>query len=203
MTISNGYCSLSDLKQWLTPPGQTFSSDTSDDIVLDTIIESASRFIDGECCRYFYKNTADETRYFTALNNAVEVGDLVSITTLSTDEGLRTYPTTWLTTDYDLYPYNASIDSKPYSQIRIAVNGSQIFPEGLARGVKVIGVFGWPSVPTAIKEACLLISVGVYKRRFGENISSVATLTAGGVMVTPQDVPSIAWAKLSPFRKRR
>jgi len=203
MTISHGYCTLSELQQWLTPPGQTFSSDPADNSVLETIIEASSRFIDGECCRYFYKNSADETRYFTAMENAVEVGDLVSITTLTTDEGLRTYPTTWATTDYDLYPYNAVLDGKPYGKLTIAVNGMQVFPNALPKGVKIVGVFGWPSVPTAIKEACLLISLGVYKRRFGENISSIATMTTGGVMITPQDVPSVAWSKLNPFRRRR
>ena len=203
MTITHGYCSLSELQQWLTPPGQTFSQDTADNSVLETIIEAASRFIDGETCRYFWKNSTDETRYFTAKEDEVETGDLVSVTMLKTDGGLRDYSTTWAATDYDLYPFNAALDGKPYSVIRMAVNGAQGFPDGLAKGVKVTGVFGWPSVPVAIKESCLLISMSIYKRRFGENLSAVTTMTAGGVMITPQDIPSAAWAKLGPYRKRR
>lgn len=203
MSITHGYCSLAEMKQWLTPPGQSFSDDASDNSVLETIIEAASRFIDGETCRYFYKNSTDEVRYFTAWNNSVNVGDLVSITTLYTDEGLRTYPTLWATTDYDLYPYNAALDGEPYHIIRPAVNGVQMFYDGLEKGVKLTGVFGFPSVPAAIKEACLLISLGAYKRRFGENLSSISTLTAGGVMITPQDVPGLAWSKINLYRKRR
>ena len=202
MAITNGYCTLAEFKAFLIPPGQTFSTDTADDAVLEMIVEGASRFIDGECARHFYKDSTDATRYYTANDSEhVRVDDLVSVTTLAIDEGLRTYPTTWETTDFDLWPYNAAADGRPYVQIIRAVNGNEWFMT-YPMGVKITGKFGWPSVPTQIKEACLVIASAAKSRRYGENLSSVTTITAGGVTIAPQDVPAIAWQKINPFRKR-
>lgn len=203
MPITNGYCTLSEFKQLITPPDQTLAADIGDDSVIEMLIESSSRFIDGECVRHFYKSSADETRYYTATDSSyIRTDDLVSVTTLSTDEGLRTYPNTWAVTDFDLWPYNASTDGRPYVQIVVSPGGAYWFPAGTAKGVKVTGIFGYPSVPTQIKDACLMITLSAYKRRHGENLSSVSTVTAGGVIITPQDVPAGAWAKLNPFRRR-
>lgn len=203
MTITNGYCTLSEFKQWLTAAGQTISADVGDDSVIESIIEASSRFIDGECSRYFYKNATDETRYYTATDSTyVRPDDLVSITALYTDDGSREYSNTWTTDDYDLWPYNAALDGRPYVQIVRSPYSDYAFPAGTAKGVKVTGVFGWPSIPAQIKEACVMISLSTYKRRFGENLSSVSTVTGGGVVITPQDVPAGAWAKINPFRRR-
>jgi hypothetical protein len=48
MAITNGYASLAELKAALR------ISDTVDDALLETSIESASRQIDGACERVFY-----------------------------------------------------------------------------------------------------------------------------------------------------
>ena len=203
MTITNGYCTLSEFKQFITPPDQTLAADIGDDSVIEMLIESSSRFIDGECVRHFYKSSADETRYYTADDTSYcRVDDLVSVTALYTDDGSREYADTWTTDDYDLWPYNASADGRPYVQIVQAPYSNYWFPAGTAKGVKVTGIFGYPSVPTQIKDAYLIITLSAYKRRYGENLSSVSTVTAGGVIITPQDVPAGAWAKLNPFRRR-
>ena len=52
--------------------------------------------------------------------------DLLSVTTLKTDEdGDRTYEITWATTDYDLMPYNATLESQaqPYSHLQTTPDG--------------------------------------------------------------------------------
>ena len=203
MSITNGYCTLSEFKQFMTAPGQDLTADIGDDTVIEALIESSSRFIDGECVRHFYKSAADETRYYTATDPAfIRTDDLVSVTALYTDDGLRTYTNTWAVTDFDLWPYNAAADGRLYVQIVTAPYSNYWFYPGVAKGVKVTGIFGWPSVPDPIREACLLITLSTYKRRFGENLSSVSTVTAGGVVITPQDVPAGAWAKINPYRRR-
>jgi hypothetical protein len=202
IAILNGYCTLAELKSWLVSSGNTFPTDTNDDAVLEGIIEAASRFWDGETCRYFYKNSVAETRYFTAKDNEIKVGDLVSITTLQTDDGLRTYPNTWDTDDYDLKPDNAVLDGWPYSKIVLSPITTQIMPNGLSKGVKISGVFGWPSVPVSIKEATILLAIAVRNKRFGENTTSDTVITSGGVVISPQDVPGIAYRKVVQFRKR-
>jgi hypothetical protein len=186
----------------MTASGQTLEADVGDDAVIETIIEASSRFIDGECSRYFYKNT-DGARYYTAIDaTCVRTDDLVSVTALNTDDGTRAYSTAWTEDDFDLWPYNAALDGRPYVQIIISPYTHYHFPANTAKGVKVTGVFGWPSIPAQIQEACIMIGLSTYKRRYGENLSSVATISAGGVVITPQDVPATAWAKINPFRRR-
>ena len=98
----NHYATRDDVK------AQAGISDTTDDAVLDRIIEAVSREIDGYCGRWFYPIV--QTRYYRGLAaSRVLVDDLLSVTTLKADDdGDRTYGTTWATTDYDLLPFNAA-----------------------------------------------------------------------------------------------
>jgi hypothetical protein len=202
MAITNGYCTLAEFKACNVSSGNTYPTDTADDAVLEDIIEAASRFWDGETCRYFYKNSVDEIRYFKAMDNEIKVGDLVSITTLETDDGLRTYPYSWAATDYDLQPDNAVLNGRPYNKIIMSPITTQSMPNGIIKGVKITGVFGWPSVPDIIKSATLMLSKAIADRRYGENTTSDTVITSGGVVISPQDVPGICWKMVSPFRKR-
>jgi hypothetical protein len=52
-----------------------------------------------------------------------------------------------------------------------------------------------------IKGACLEIANSAYKRRFGENVSGVATVTGAGVVITPQDIPSGARAVIKRYAR--
>lgn len=51
-----------------------------------------------------------------------------------------------------------------------------------------------------IRQACLMIANAYYKRRYGESTSSVATVTAAGVVITPQDIPSVAAKTIERYR---
>jgi hypothetical protein len=122
---------------------------------------------------------------------------------LTTDEGgLRTYSWTWATTDYDLWPYNAAAESRPYRRIIVSPSSTQTFST-IGKGVKIVGKFGWPEVPKSIKLACQIASKSIYRSRFGENETAAATVTASGVVITPKDFPSEAWTLISPYRFRR
>lgn len=156
MTITNGYQTLAEVKTRL---GIT---DSTDDSRLETIIEAVSRAIDDMCGRRIY--AAAETRYYTAdKSNLLFVDDLLSVTTLQTDDtGTRIYSTTWAATDYDLMPYNTT----PYQWIEIAPNGLNYFPVGIAKGVKITGSFGFASsTPKAVSEACALASMHLWGRK--------------------------------------
>ncbi len=199
MTITNGYCTLTEFKAFAIPDADT---DAPDDGVIEAIIESASRFIDGRTCRTFYKSSADETRYFTACEpDELETGDLVSITTLATDDlGDRTYSSAWTTAYYDLFPYNAALIGMPYTRLEVTPDSLYYFPTW-KKGVKIVGKFGFPSVPDDVNQACLLIASSVYRHRQGENTSGVATITAAGVVITPHDIPADAVYMLQRYMK--
>lgn len=141
-------------------------SDPLDDTTLEQVIEGVSRWIDAYCNRRFYANAADEKRYYSpAYDDLLFVGDLVSITTLKTDDdGDRVYENSWAVTDYDLEPSNAALDGAPYTEIRVAPNGNYSFPVS-ARGVEIDGKFGWSATPKQVKEACLLQSERLFKRK--------------------------------------
>lgn len=140
--------------------------DQVDDAVLESVVEGISRAADNVCGRWFYKNGSDETRYFTGeFVDVLHTPDLVSITTLKTDEdGDRTYERTWAATDYDLMPFNAALDNKPYTKIEITPSGNYSFPT-LSKSVEIAGVFGWPAVPAQVKEATLLMGAKLFRRK--------------------------------------
>ena len=148
--------------------GITVEADTDDDTKIESIITAVSRLIDNYCGRHFYVDSADATRYFTAeYSDLLEPGDLVSVTTLTSDgDGDRTYETTWtVSTDYDLTPFNADDFSEPFTAIETTPAGRYVFPRGVKKGVCIIGKWGWPAVPKPVAEACMLQSERLFKRK--------------------------------------
>jgi len=161
------YCTLGELKARVWPDGST--PDTTNDIMLASMINAASRLIDNFCGRRFYTTTADETRYFDTEDGYYlwpDV-DIVSITSLETDsDGDRTYEDTWTaTTHYDLKPDNATVDGSPYRWIEVAPQSGYAFPTGGSKAVKIVGKVGWSAHPDAVREACLLYCMRLFKRR--------------------------------------
>jgi len=166
MTITNGYCSLAEVKERLDVP----AADTASDAEISQIVTAVSRWIDDYTGRRFY--LAEETRYYTPDNESeLFIDDIRAVTSLKTDDNAdRTYETTWAATDYDLMPNNAALNDVPYVRIILAPNGSHGFPAGVRKGVQLIGSFGYASTTssgkcTIIKEACLLQSERIYKRK--------------------------------------
>ena len=154
-SITNGYTNLATYKL------RFFDGDTDDiqdDDNLNLVITATSRAIDHICRRRFY--AATEPRYYTPDEvDRLNVDDLLSVTDLKTDEdGDRTYEVTWVTTDYDLMPYNAVLNGEPYTWLELAPEGDYSFPL-IRKGVELKGSFGYSSTtPAAIQEACLRAS---------------------------------------------
>lgn len=145
MTITNGYTTLADLKTYK----RITSTDSSDDGVLERMIENASRLFDGETGRRFWTTSTDETRTYQALDyQEVLTDDIVSIASLKTDEdGDRTYEITWATTDYDTLPVNSTALGWPITSIAVSPNGNYSFPSH-RNGVQIIGKFGFCAAST-------------------------------------------------------
>ena len=174
-------------------------TDPTDDAIIESVIEAVSRWIDNDTGRRFYRNSSDEVRYYTAEDGAVLLldDDLGSLTTLLTDDdGDRTYETTWGATDYDKEPYNAALDDRPYTCLRITPCGIYSFPTG-RKGVKLTGKFGYSTTaPRPIKEACLLLTQRIFKRKdavFGV----MGSIQTGMIRITDFDVD--AWRMLWPY----
>jgi hypothetical protein len=159
MAITNGYATLAEVKSSLR------ITDNLDDTLLETAIESASRMIDGYTARTFY-NSGTAVRNYAATDaiNLI-IDDAISISEVaSTDEIGDTY-TIWTANDYQLEPLNNRSDGlyMPYNGIR-AVNTytwPYVDQQALCR---ITGVWGWASVPVAIKQATVIQSSRLFKR---------------------------------------
>lgn len=169
MAITNGYCSLAEIKAALRIP----NADTVDDTLLETAVESASRLVDGFCQRSFYA-AGTAVRYFTPESLLLcEIDDLVSVSELRTSTDLDgNYDRVWTTNEYQLEPLNNKVDGLtgwPYTRIRavtgIYLSANSYFPINNGEAsVKVTGVWGWSAVPTAVKQATMIQASRIFKR---------------------------------------
>lgn len=203
MSVTNGYCSLAELKTRLS------ISDTVDDTALELGIESASRAIDGWCSRKFWLDNSTSAQTFR-LDRGVYAPGVIWIedfdpgtppTVKSDDDADGTYETTWTAgTDYVLEPLNPSFyESTPQNQIRLL--GSRfIRPSWRGRAqLQVTAKWGWPAVPTAVKHACEIVAVDLFKSKdapFG-----VAGAAEFGVLRIRSDIAGQAKMLLTPYRR--
>lgn len=161
MAITNGYATLVQVKAALR------ISDNVDDTLLEMAIESASRMIDGHAGRYFY-SSGTATRIYAADDALIcQIDDLAgtAITLVTDPDADGTWADTWALVDYQLEPVNGVVDglTTPYTRIRATENYN--FPTASGEAlVKVTGVFGWPAVPIAITQACVIQSSRIFKR---------------------------------------
>lgn len=162
MAITNGYCTLAELKASLN------ISDSVDDTALEAAITSASRMIDDYTERFFYVNGSvgsPVTRYYTAVDPyTINIDDITTVSEVASDDNFdRTFGTVWSTTDYMVEPINNPIKSWPYN--RVLAIGSYIFPYQLPQSVRIKGVWGFSAVPAEVNMAALIQSSRLFGRR--------------------------------------
>lgn len=195
MAITNGYATLAQVKAAMR------IADNVDDALIETAIESASRQIDGHCQRRFYQTTT--TRVYTPNDSLVtEIDDLVTLTTLKTKSDIDgTFDTTWGANDYQLEPLNRMAGGLDVSWTQIRAVGDFLFPTfGGEATVQVTGVFGWSSIPSEIKQACIILSQRQYKRY--DSPLGVAGVGEIGVIRVSRIDPDVA-SILAPYRRIR
>jgi len=193
LAIDNGYATLAEYKLF----ADVDSTDGDDDSAIESIIEGVSRYIDLKTQRRFYAKS--ETRYYDRPSGReLELDDdLLTITTLSNGDGVEI-----TSSDYNLIPRNDT----PYRAIRLTETSTVAWTldsDGNSEFViDVAGTWGYMTTHTDdIREACLMITQSFVKRRFGENVSGIARVTAAGVVITPQDVPSAAADIINIYKK--
>jgi hypothetical protein len=161
------YATPAELKSRLAIP------DTGDDFEVTLAVQAASRAVDGYCERYFYRAAATRT-YVPADIYRCRTDDLVSVTTLATDPAGTTaqggnFPVTWPAAAFQLLPYNPGKIGEPWPYTSIRAVGGLTFPWVTplllmrADRVQVTGVFGWPQVPLAVKQAALIAAADLFR----------------------------------------
>jgi len=163
MAITNGYCTLSEIKAALR------ITDSTDDTLLENAVEGASRRIDGYCGRHFYKTSSTAVTMYPYNEYLLIFGRDVANTsvTVKTDTtGNGTYATTLTqNTDYVLQPRNVTVFERPYESARMV--GGKTFPLFTLPSfetVQVTAQWGWDNVPDDIREACILLAMRQFAR---------------------------------------
>lgn len=166
MAYVTDYCTTNELK------GALSITHANDDTEIGFAITAASRVIDNHCGRSFGLEDPAAARYYAGrwdsdlCRYVVELNDLQTTTSLvvkTDDDADGTFETTLtLNTDFRLAPYNAGLDVKPWRYL-VAESGV-VFP-CRERGVEVTAKWGWSSVPTVVKQACLIQAARFLKRK--------------------------------------
>jgi len=198
LAITNGYCTLADVKAALR------ITDTIDDALLENSINSASRMIDQYCNRYFYSSSAGEVRYYKANDGfTCWIDDAQSISELKTSStDPLIFDTTWDAADYQVLPANRWANGAYYPITGINATDNLLFPVWADIAlVKVTGQFGWSSVPEPIKFACIIQASRLFKRL--ESPLGVAGVSDIGIMRVGANIDGDVAQLINPFRLLR
>jgi hypothetical protein len=198
LAVTNGYCSLADVKAALR------IQDTLDDSLIESSINSASRMIDQYCNRSFYPGTAGEVRYYQANDGFMcwidDAQAVTEIKTSSTDPII--FDTTWETGDYQLLNPNQRANGAYSPYYAITATDNYLFPVWADMAlVKVTGTFGWASVPEPVKFASIIQASRLFKRL--ESPLGVAGVSDIGIMRVGANIDGDVAQLINPFRQLR
>lgn len=199
MAVTDAYATAAEYRAELS------KSTTTDDAQILVGLTAISRYIDKRLGRFFTKDASDVARVYMPRSTGVPVrndwaesenpwrygglarqlyiDDLSAApTTIKIDQdrdGVFSDETALASTEYELLPRNADKGSEPmpFTCIELTAWGStNYFPTGCR--VEVTGKFGWPSVPPAIKAACIHLG-GILRletSRATRSVSDVGTV---------------------------
>lgn len=163
MSITDGYCTLQELKDW-----KRLTSNT-DDATLEAIITAVSRSIDSVTGHNFYTQASATARVYAASQtDLLEVHDFYETASLvikSDEDANGSYETTWASTDYQLEPLNGIALGRAVWRIRARAYGNRRFLVSSDALVQVTAKWGWVSVPQPVKQACLILANRMANRR--------------------------------------
>jgi hypothetical protein len=203
--LSNWYCGLEELKSRLSITG------TNDDYEAQLAIQSTAGWIEEYCGRHFRRIT--ETRTFQPDNVwLLGIDDLVSVSAFNVDQdGDGTFEQAWVQgTDYQLrfgdhrYNQNSAGWPRPYRQAQVIQSGKWFpftWPYSHFDRVQITGIWGWPSVPSPVSQANLILAADFFK--FKDAPFGVAGMADYGVVRIQQNpwLTELLRSFINPKRK--
>lgn len=151
------YASLAQLKHRLR------ITDTTDDSELVAKLSTASRRIDQDCGRRFWRDSTASARVYDIQHERkIVIDDIATTTGVTVDIGVAPSFTTMNSTLYRFRPDNAIARRRPPFIIE-----ANPWYQWLLFGwqVRVTAIWGWPAVPDEISEACLLLASRLFRRK--------------------------------------
>jgi len=188
--------------------GLISKSDDGEDAEVLTDLTAISRYMERRLGRFFTTDASAVARIYRAtdLSNqpkALYIDDLVTLTSIKVDaddDGSFSDESAWASTDYELRPLNAADGPEPgpYTEIFIPSWSSKNL-WGQHR-VEVTATFGWPSVPSAIEQACVQLT-GILRL---ETPRATRTVNVGAetVLETSRQAQEIVSALMNVYAKR-
>lgn len=202
MTITNGYLTTAEARDYCG------LSDLADTELLDSTVEAVSRMVDNHCQRTFYSEAAQARTFETMSADMLSFGafnDLVSVTSIKFDrDGDGTFEETLTAPLYQLLPPGGASfpEAGPYTALQLFNQTWFPVPGGTAGTgrtylTEITGTWGWPAVPTAVKQATRIMVSRIMKRQ--ESPQGVAGFGEFGVVRISRIDPDVL-ALLAPYR---
>lgn len=188
------YATLANLKSQLS------ISDTSDDVLLNMALASASRVIEKWCGDRVFTIDGSATARVYAPGGDYElfVDDIGSLTGLLVETGSAGVYNTLAANFYEPTPLNAFVRGLPITSL-MDLNFSGVWwAGGVTPRVRVTATWGWPSIPDAIVQATLLTAARLYRRKGSPE--GVAGFNDMGVVRVGRADPDVQ-ALIQPFVK--
>lgn len=197
---ASDYATSADLKSALSLTGETFA-----DAEISVALTAASRGIEQATNRRFWVDAdALQIRYYTPCGaDVLFIDDLVTLTALDiSTNGNNVFDQTWvLNTEFTLEPLNAATEdpARPFTTIRANLLSPRFFWP-YPRSVRVTGKFGWPAIPTQIKEATIMLAAKLLRRVREAPFGVVAFGIDGGAVTIARNDPDIQFL-IGPFTR--
>jgi hypothetical protein len=181
-------------------------TDQVDDALLNVAIESASRWVDGWCDRSFAAaGTAVTFRDYipSGTFEVLFIDDAAEIVEVRVDDDLDgTFAETLRDVDWQAEPVNGQSGGLvlPFTRLRPFEDGYWPTWRGQAT-VRVYARYGWPAIPTAVREATILQASRLFTRL--DSPLGVAGFGDMGAMRVSRFVDPDVEMLLQPYRKVR
>lgn len=180
------------------------TTDSVDDTVLNALMTTASREVDKYCDRYFGRlGTSQEPQqrlYRCRTWDSVLTDDIVEVLDVEVDfTGYADSFSSVGASGVIPAPVNAQAGAEPAPYTYLVSKPSTVLP-AVTGWVRVTGIFGWPEVPKAVKDATLLQTIRLFKSR-DVPLGLVGGADSLGVLRLPGGLHPDARMLLEPYRR--
>lgn len=177
MTTLNSYATLAEYKAYTTARGQTATTDTADDAVIESLLKAISRYVDAQTARWFYPRI--ETRYFDVpySRELIVDADLLEVLSITNGDG-----TLIPSTEYSLRPRNQS----PHFIIRLVDNSTYYWASDGSGNthdvIEVTGVWGYHNRYSVAWETITTLAEDLDTSETGIDVTSGTNFSAGNIV---------------------
>lgn len=198
MALGADYITRQELKSYMGLEG------TTDDLLVDDAISSASREIERHCNRQFNDSEAVSVRRYRATRcDEIAIDDFWTTTGFILEIDVNGDGTSWTTvaaTEYELTPLNRMVNGVEWVYWKIEMVGSTKLPVSRRACVRVTAQWGWETLPSDVKQAVKMLASDTFQVK--DSRMGVAGSDQFGTIVRVRS-NSLVEAKLKNFVRKK